>query len=259
MNAETTPTTPSAASSVMEPTVHRSSFARVPAAFRLHLVNRQLIRVPLVVFLLAWLLSMGIGAWTRHLDSGPGAGEPVHTGAAMAALWAIAFMAAYSGSHTFPFALALSFSRRVYLLGTLLVFLMTSTGYGLAFAGAALVEQSTDGLGLEIYTHALPFLVEDGAWTAGLAAGAAALMLMLAAFDSVMLYKRVSVLVLWLIILGLVALAAVAVMLAVQTVGWEGFWGWFGRQTALSLAGWAGLSAVVLAGVGCGLIRRATP
>lgn len=238
----------------------RSSYARVPAAFRLHLVNRQLIWIPAIVFVGAWALSLGIGLWAGQLDSGGvGPDDPAYTGASQGALWCLAFMAAYSGSHTFPFALALSFSRRVYMLGTLLAFVAASLCYGLAFSAAAAIEQATDGLGLHTYSHALPFLVADGVWAAGLAAGALTLMLMLTGFGAAMLYKRVTLLVLWGVILALAVAAVAAVLLTVQNVGWVGFWAWFGRQTALSLAGWAGLAAVVLAAVDYALIRRATP
>lgn len=239
---------------------HRSSFARVPAAFRLHLVNRQILWIPLIVFFGAWALSLGIGLWVQEMEPGAfGPADPVTTGSGQAALWCLAFMAAYSGSHTFPFALALSFSRRVYLLGTLLVFLLIAACYGLLFGAAAAVEEATDGLGLHTYSHALPFLVGDGIWIAGLTAAAVALMLMLIGFTATMLYRRLGVTGFWLVLLSLTVLTVVAVLLTVQSVGWDGFWGWFGRQTPLSAAGWSGLVAVVMAGVGYGLIRRATP
>ncbi|WP_010525838.1 hypothetical protein [Nesterenkonia sp. F] len=255
MSAETRPST---TSSITQQAVHRSPYARVPAAFRLHLVNRQIIWIPLIVFGGAWALSLGIGLWAQRLDGGPGPGDPVYTGSGQAALWCLAFMAAYSGSHTFPFALALSFSRRVYLLGTLLVFVLIAICYGIVFGAAAAVEQATDGLGLHTYSHALPFLVADGIWVAGLAAAVVALMLMLIGFGASMLYRRFGVLVFWLVLLVLTVLIVVAVLLTVQTVGWDGLWGWFDRQTALSAAGWSGLVAVVMAGVDYGLIRRAT-
>ncbi|GAB3181508.1 hypothetical protein GCM10027060_12580 [Nesterenkonia halophila] len=242
-------------------TEHRSSsLARVPAAFRLHLVNRQLIWIPLIVFGGAWALSLGIGLWAAQLEpAGSGPDDPVYTGSGQAALWCLAFMAAYSGSHTFPFALALSFSRRVYLLGTLLVFLMIAVCYGLLFGAAAALEEATDGLGMHTYSHALPFLVADGLWVAGLTAAAVALMLMLIGFGATMLYRRFGVVGFWAVLLTLTVLTVVAVLLTVQAVGWDGFWGWFGRQTPLSAAGWSGLVAVVMAGVDYGLIRRATP
>ncbi len=178
-----------------EITDSRSSFARIPAAFRLQFVVRTtFVAVPLIVFFGAWAVAVGIGFWLHHLPAGPFTAEnPFYAGASQAALWCLVFMAAYAASHTFPFAMALSFSRRVYVIGTFLAFAAVSATFGVAFALAALLERATDGYGIHAYTFDLPFLTESsGIAGAGLLAAALCLMLMLFGFCVVILYRRLA-------------------------------------------------------------------
>lgn len=238
----------------------RSSYARIPAAFRMQFVVPQLIWVPLMVFVSAWALAAGIGWWVHlAVDSRDPVADPIYTGASQAPLWTMLFMAAYSASNTFPFSLALSYSRRVYLIGTLLAFGAVSLGFGAAFVLAAQVEEWTGGWGAHVYTFALPFLISDGAWAAGLLIATTSMLLMQFGFGGAMLYKRFSVMTIWMIVIGLALVLAVAVMLVVVNDGWPSVWAWLVDQTALSLAGWAVIPTVLLAAINYGLIRRATP
>lgn len=238
-----------------------SSLARIPAAVRLQFVVPTLVWVPLIVFGSAWVLAAGIGWWI-HVGVG-GRGDPaadhIFTGAAQAPLWTVLFMAAYSASHTFPFALALSYSRRVYLIGTLLAFLAVSLGLGLAFSLAAVVEQWTDGYGIHVYNFALPYMVDQGVLIGGLLFAAVSLLLMQLGFAGSMLYKRFSVMTIWLIIIGLVLVLAVTVMAVVVNDGRPSVWAWLLQQTALTMTGWLVLPLVVMAFLNYWFIRRATP
>src|SRR5690625_283013 len=133
---------------------NRSSFARVPAAFRLQFaVPWSFIWLPIGIFLLAWLFGYGIMALIdfQMPDRIP-AEEPLNaTGAPQATIWYLGFMAAYTASHTFPFSLALSYSRRVYVIGTYLTFAVVGIGYGVAAMLASWFEQATDGFGRHMY------------------------------------------------------------------------------------------------------------
>ncbi|MDZ5077532.1 hypothetical protein [Nesterenkonia sp. HG001] len=237
----------------------RSSYARIPAAFRLQFIVPTLIWVPLLVFMASWAIALVIGFWGDAIsDDRIAAQDPIYTGASQAALWCLLFMAAYAGTHNFPFSLALSYSRRVYVIGTFLAFLAVSVAFGVAFGLVAAIEQWTDGYGIHLYNFALPYLIGDGLWAGGLLAATVSLLLMLVGFASVMLYKRFSVAVLWALILGLVAVLAVAAMLITQSQGWTTVWQWMTEQTALSWTAWLVLPIAALTGGSYWMIRRAT-
>lgn len=241
----------------------RSSFARVPAAFRLHFqVKSFLIHVPLMVFFAAWVIALGIGFWLdRVRDEGPWTAEdPFYAGASQAVVWCLAFMAAYAASHNFPFSMALSFSRRVFLIGAYLAFAAVSVAYGVFFALGALLERVTDGYGMHVYTFDLPFLTESsGIAGAGALAAALCLMVMLVGFGVVIMHQRLGLTWTWTVLIGIGVILILAAMLITTNDGWPAVGRWFADQTALTLALWT-LPVSLL--VGCGsyaLIRRATP
>ena len=103
---------------------------RIPAAFRLQfIVPTNLIIVPAVVFVLVWAVSIGITLWIHAAASDRvAAEEPMYGGASQAAVWTLGFMAAYTVTQTMPFAMALSFSRRTFVVGAYLAFVAVSAG-----------------------------------------------------------------------------------------------------------------------------------
>lgn len=245
-------------------TVQRSSFARVPAAFRLQFtVPSALIGVPLLVFVSAWAIALGIILWIHQAtDRGAGSGvEPIYTGASQAALWTLHFMAAYSATHTFPFAMALSFSRRVFVLGTFLAFAVVSVGFGVAFALAAWVEDLTGGYGVEAYNFDLPYLTSGpgGLVSAGLVTSVLTLLLMLLGFGTTIFYRRVGLVAFWAAVLGIAVVLAAAIMLITVNGGWGTVGQWLAQQHALSISGWLILPTVVMGGLSYVAIRKAVP
>ncbi|MCI2264447.1 hypothetical protein [Sediminivirga luteola] len=237
-----------------------STLSRTYAAFRLQFLPPTLISVSLMVFALAWALALGIFFWVHSQvpDRDP-ASDPMFAGSAQAPVWALAFMAAYAGSHTFPFAQALSFSRKTFLAGSLAAFAVVAAGFGVLFALAAWVEELTSGFGIYAYNFALPYLTSQGLPMTGLVAAAACWFAMLLGFTTVMLYKRIGLMNTWLVILGVVVVMVAAVLLTVTNVGWSGVWGWITGLTPMALLGWLLVPAVVLALASYGLIRRASP
>ncbi|WP_300344256.1 hypothetical protein [Nesterenkonia sp.] len=241
----------------------QSSYARIPAAFRLQFaVPSSLVWVPLMVFAGAWAIATGIAAWlTFQTEATFTAAEPFYAGASQAAMWCLLFMAAYTASHTFPFSMALSYSRRVFVIGAFLAFAVVSAAYGIAFMFGIWVERITDGFGMHAYTFDLPFLVqgEGGILGAGLLAAVVNLMLMMIGFFWSILYRRVSVPMLWTIILVLAVVTLAGATLINQADGWGSIWEWFSRQTTLSLAGWTALWTAILAVLNYVVIRKAVP
>ncbi len=247
-----------AAPTAQEQAATRSSFARIPSAFKLQFtVPSQMIWVPLLVFFGAWAVAIGIGLWIRHVA---GDGAAINTGASQATVWCLAFIAAYSASHTFPFSMALSYSRRVFVLGAFLAFATVSAGFGALFSIAILVERATDGFWAESYAFDLPFVTQNaGVLGAGILAGAVCLAAMMFGFFWSILYRRVSLVVLWVIVLALVALMAVTVMVLTQNDWWPHVWDWLAVQSSYSFAGWVLLLTLALTALNYLVIRRAVP
>ncbi|HIY85008.1 MAG TPA: hypothetical protein H9822_00965 [Candidatus Yaniella excrementavium] len=243
-------------------TTNRSSFARVPAAFRLQFaVPWSFIWLPIGIFLLAWVLGTGIGFLIdSQMDQRIPAEEPLSSiGAAQAPIWYLAFMAAYTASHTFPFSVALSYSRRVYLIGTYLTFAAVSVGYGLLAMFGFWIERLTDGFGRHIYVLGAPFLDDVGGMLGVGAFGTVVtLFFMCFGFFWAILYRRVSIPVLWVVILGLIVVLLGLVAITTLNEWWPNVGLWFVDQSAFTLAGWGLLATVLLGGLNYWLIRKAT-
>ena len=244
------------------PNTKRSSFARVPSAFRLQFaVPYSFIWLPMVIFVLAWAFGLGIGFLvdSQTPDRIP-AEEPIHTtGAAQATIWYLAFMAAYTASHTFPFSVALSYSRRVYLIGTYLTFLVVSVGFGAAAMLAYWIERVTDGFGRHLYVFGSPsFENLGGTLGVGCFGAVLALFFMCFGFFWAILYRRVTIPILWTVIIGVIVVILGAVAIITINDWWINVGMWIVEQNAFTLAGWGLLATVLLGLLNYVLIRKAT-
>lgn len=241
------------------PTIPSPGRSRIPAAFRLQFtVPSQLIWVPVIVFLASWVIGTGIGLWVRHVTGAQGDEAVTVTGASQATIWTLGFLAAYVSSHTFPFALALSYSRRVFMIGVSLAFAAICAVFGVAAALAARLEEVTDGFGSGAYTFALSFLIGDGLIAYGLFAAALTFAVMQFGFFWASLYRQVTLLQLWTLIIGLVVVLAVMAMLITTYEGWSTVFRWVTEQHIAGFAGWLGLLSLLGVGVNYALIRRST-
>ncbi|MBB0997730.1 hypothetical protein [Dietzia maris] len=236
--------------------------ARIPAAFRLQfVVPSNLLIVPTAVFLLVWAVAIGITFWIDALADGRvAAEEPMYGGASQAAVWTLGFMAAYTVTQTLPFAMALSFSRRTFVVGAYLAFAAVSAGFGTAYALAAWVERVTDGFGIHAYQFDTPFMTSShGLFGAGVLAAALAFAVMVLAFLFAGVFRRVSVLGFWTLMVALLAAIGAVVLILGQNAGWAGIGQWFLAQTALTGSAYFFGVAVVAAVLGYLVLRRATP
>lgn len=235
---------------------------RTPAAFRLQfIVPTNLIIVPAVVFVLVWAVSVGITLWI-HAAAGDrvAAEEPMYGGASQAAVWTLGFMAAYTVTQTLPFAMALSYSRRTFVVGSYLAFVAVSVGFGVAYTLAAWIERATSGFGIHAYQFDTPFMTStNGLLGGGVLAGALALAVMVVTFMFAAVFRRTSILTFWTLLIALLALLGVVLLLILQNVGWSGIGSWFLRQTALTGSAYLLAAAVVAGVVGYLILRRDTP
>ncbi|GAA3518670.1 hypothetical protein [Dietzia aurantiaca] len=235
---------------------------RIPAAFRLQfIVPTNLIIVPAMVFLLVWAVSIGITVWI-HAAAGDrvASAEPMYGGASQAAVWTLGFMAAYTVTQTLPFAMALSFSRRTFVVGSYLAFMAVSVGFGAAYTLAAWIERVTNGFGIHAYQFDTPFMTStNGLVGGGALAAAIALTVMTVTFMFAAVFRRISVLTFWTLLVALAAVLGVLILLIVQNVGWSGLGGWFLRQTALTGSAYLLGVSLVAGAFGYLVLRRDTP
>lgn len=236
--------------------------SRIPAAFRLQfIVPSNLLIVPAVVFAMVWAIAIGITLWIHAVADGRvAAEEPMYGGASQAAVWSLGFMAAYTVTQTLPFAMALSFSRRTFVVGAYLAFAAVSVGFGAAYALAAWIERATDGFGIHAYQFDLPFMTAGhGLLGAGVLAATLTFAVMVVTFLMAAVFRRVSVLSFWTLTIALGAAIAAAVLLLVQNVGWSAIGEWFMAQTAVTGSAYLLGVAAVAAVLGYLVLRRATP
>lgn len=237
----------------------RSGASRIPAAFRLQfVVPSNFIIVPTAVFLLVWAVAIGITYWVYNISNGgASAEEPMYGGASQAAIWTLAFMAGYTVTQTLPFATALSFSRRSFVIGAYLAFAATSVGFGVAFVLATYIERVTNGFGIHSYQFDLPFLTGDGLFGAGLFTATLTFAAMVVAFLIAAVFRRMSMLTFWTVSIAGLALVAAVFLLVVQNVGWSGIGEWFVAQTAFTGSAYFVGAAVVAMALGYSVLRNA--
>lgn len=246
----------------VEQHTHTTWATRIPAAFRLQFIVRSnFVIVPAAVFALVWGVAIGITFWIHRIADGRvPAEDPMYGGASQATVWTLAFMAGYTVTQTLPFAMALSFSRRTFVVGAYLAFAAVSAVFGAAFALCAWIERATDGLGIHAYQFDLPFMTaSNGVLGAGLLAGTLTFAVMVIAFTAAAVFGRLPLLGFWTLMVALVAVLGAAVLLLWQNVGWSRIWEWFSAQTALTGSAYLVLIGAVAAVVGYMILRKETP
>src|SRR5699024_5775540 len=162
-------------------------------------------------------------------------------------------------SRPFPFSVALSYSRRVYLIGTYLTFAVVSVGYGLIAMLAFWIERLTDGFGRHVYVVGAPFLDDVGGMLGVGAFGAVVTLFFICfGFFWAMLYRRVSIPMLCVVILNVIVVILGLVAMITRNEWWPNVGQWFVDETAFTLAGWSLLATVLLGGLNYWLSRKAT-
>ncbi|MCR2813076.1 hypothetical protein NQ166_11210 [Microbacterium sp. zg.Y1090] len=223
---------------------------------RMQLVNRlTYIWVPLLVLAGSLVITLAIYGILEYA----GVAGPKYGGGAQAPLWYFGVVGIQALTLTFPFSQAMSVTRREFYAGTVLTAVLTSALLGLVFVVGGLLEQATDGWGMNGYFFYLPWVWEAGPLAAGFVFFVLALLFFVCGFWGATIYKRFGNL--WLTVV-LVALALALVALAwliTQTQSWGAFAEWFVAQGALGLALWGVALIAVLAVISWRTLRRAVP
>lgn len=222
------------------------SKSRILGVVRLHFMNTQtFVWVPVIVLSGVWLITLLI-YW---IISASGVEGPMYSGGSQAPLWYFAVVGAQAMNLTFYFSQAMSLTRREFYLGSLTAAGISAAAISTVFVLLGLIEQATDGYGVNGYFAYLPWVWEGGPFAAGLTYFALTMLVFILGFWFAIVHKRFGALILTtaLLIIALVLLGGAALISINST--WGKVWIWVLETQSMGLTLWAlGLSVVFAAG-----------
>ncbi|NLU79030.1 hypothetical protein HCA58_11715 [Micromonospora sp. HNM0581] len=179
----------------------------------------------------------------------------------LVSIYIVMFIASINAiTQDFPFALGLGVSRRSFYLGNVLNYAGQAISYAAVLYLLAVIEEATDGWGVNLLFFGLPFLVVDNPVLRFLSFALPFLLLGFVGIAIALVFKR------WgvngMLTLSTTALAGLGGL--VVLANWRGWWsvigGWLADQPGWALlVGWPALLTLPLAGISYLIIRRATP
>lgn len=232
-----------------------SRSSRLVNAVRLQFVNPQtFIWIPLIVLAGSWALTMVIHA----IVAGGGVEGRIFGGGSQAPLWYFGVVGIQAMTLTFYFSQAMTLTRREFFLGALIAAAMSALGIALIFVLLGLIEQSTNGYGLDGYFAYLPWLWESGPFAAGLTYFVLTMLAFVLGFWFAIVFKRFGTLVLTLILfaLGFAFLGLIALITVNRA--WPQVWVWFAQAGSVEITLWTALCGIVFA-LGSYLTLRRMP
>ena len=231
---------------------------RILAATRLHLVH------PLVALGVPWLVGavsfvINWAVW-RIVDIRSLQGDDGFTGGVSALYITVLVVFVQAVTQLMPFAMGISLSRRSFFLGTCLVGVGMSLGYGVALAALDVVESATDGwgVGLQFWT---PVPLDVDGFLPQVAVSAGPMLALIAAGAGMgVVAKRWGPSGVWGLIIGsIVALGGTAVLVT-WLRAWTDLGRWLADQSQLTLAVGLPLAlAIALGALAYAGIRRVVP
>ena len=174
-------------------------------------------------------------------------------------LWYFLAIGVQALTYTFPFSQAMSVSRRSFYIGTLGLFAVVSLGLGVLYWILGLIEEATNGWGVQGNIFALPWIAQSPWYTQILLYFALSMLLFMFGFWFATVYKRWRATGLVAALVGFALLLLGGVAAASFTDSWAQVGAWFLQLTPLALAGWLLLVGVILAVGSYGTLRRAVP
>ncbi|MDO8383339.1 MAG: hypothetical protein Q7T17_10215 [Microbacterium sp.] len=220
---------------------------------RMQLINKYTyIWIPLIVLGGAFLVSLALYAII------PGDGEKIG-GGAQAPLWYFLVVGVQALTLTFPFSQAMSVTRREFFLGTYLTAAITAAILAAVFVIGGLIENATDGWGLNGWVFHLDWIWQSGPLGAFVFYFLLAMLFFSLGFWSATIYKRFGTLWLTVTLLGIALLLVGVLWLIGRTDSWGSVFAWIGSQGSLGLALWSILVIALLAATSFIPLRRAVP
>lgn len=222
---------------------------------RLQFVNSQtFVWVPALVLGGAWVITMLI-YWIIHSAGGV---DVKIGGGSQAPLWYFLVIGVQAMTLTFPFSQAMSLTRREFYLGSLAAAAVSGVGMSLIFVLLGLVEQATNGYGLNGYFAYLDWVWEAGPLAAGLTYFVSTMLFFIIGFWFATVFKRFGTakLVIVMLAIGLALVGLIALVSLRQA--WPEVGAWIVETGSLGLTMWALLLSALLA-VGSYLTLRRMP
>ncbi|KUG56698.1 hypothetical protein AVL61_06495 [Kocuria rosea subsp. polaris] len=222
---------------------------------RLQFVNTQtFVWVPALVLGGAWVITLLI-YWI--IQSAGGVDVKIG-GGSQAPLWYFLVVGVQAMTLTFPFSQAMSLTRREFYVGSLAAAAVSGLGMSLIFVLLGLVEQATDGYGLNGYFAYLEWVWEAGPLAAGLTYFVSTMLFFIIGFWFATIFKRFGTakLVIVMLAIGLALVGLIALVSLRQA--WPEVGTWILDTGSLGLTMWAVLVSALLA-VGSYLTLRRMP
>ncbi|MGY1815087.1 hypothetical protein [Blastococcus sp. SYSU D00820] len=228
---------------------------RVLQAARLHTVN------PLVILGVPWLvvgISFAINLAVFHLTpAGDGDG---FSGGVLALYITVLVVYVQSVTQLLPFAIGVSISRRAFYLGTALVAVVQSLGYGIVLSALVALEDATGGWGADLQYWA------PGVFEAGnpvlqvLYSGAPMLAAMCIGIGMGVVHQRWGQTGTWGLIIGTLVLFGGLAVLITWLEAWGSVVDWFAAQSTTTLTVGVPLAIAVAAALAAYPgVRRVVP
>lgn len=226
---------------------------RILNVVRMHLLVRlTFLWLPLIILGGAFVLTLAVFALI------PGDGPKV-AGAGQAPLWYLMSAGVMAQSRTFSFSQAMSVTRREFFLGTMLTGLLVSAGLSVLFVVLGLIENATDGWGM----NGRIFFFDSFGGGNVLVAFLAYLVIAMLAFTSGLafatIYKRFNVLGLWAAIAALALALVAAVFVITRTESWDAVGRFLTGAGSLGLAAVGIVAIAAVAAADFLVLRRTQP
>jgi len=230
--------------------------SRTVNVVRMQLINKQtFVWVPLLVLGSAFAISLAIYA----ILASSGLPGPFYGGGSQAPLWVLFFVGVSSLTLTFPFSQAMSVTRREFFLGTLLAAAMCAALLAVVFAVGGMIEEATNGWGVNGYFFALDWVVERGPLGAAFFYFVLAMLIFTLGFWSATLYKRFGALLLTVVWVGIGVLLLIAIWAITRFELWGDVISTLAGLGAVGFAAWGLAVTVVLAAISYLTLRRTVP
>jgi hypothetical protein len=181
-----------------------------------------------------------------------------HVGALASFFVVIFLLGIQSVAQALPFGLALGVSRRVYLLGTVLLMTVLAAVYGLVLSGLQEAERATGGWGVNLHFFRVGFVLNGPWYETWLTTFVGLVLLFAYGMWCGLVYRRWNLIGLVGFIAGQVTALLVASLVVTWAHGWKGVGHAFTNLSAVGLTGLLALLAAVLVGGGLATVRRVT-
>ncbi|MCC3268005.1 hypothetical protein MUG94_12860 [Arthrobacter gengyunqii] len=224
------------------------------AVARMQLLNKWIyFGIPAIILISSTLIAVAILAVI------PDTGGTRMALSGQSVMWYFLGIGVQALTLTFPFSQAMSVSRRSFYIGTLGLFAVMALGLGVLYWLLGLVEEATNGWGVNGAIFAIPWIAQSAWYTQILLYFALSTLLFMFGFWFATVYKRWRTTGLLVALIGFAVILLGAAASATWTDSWAAVGAWFVQLTPLALTGWLLLGGVVLAAGSYGTLRRATP